>query len=40
MEAIVGAHVVKSFIVHTIVVPKDLKMVQLEEPSNLIQHDN
>lgn len=40
MKAIIEAHVVKSFMVHTMLLPKDLKVAQLEEPSNLIQHDN
>lgn len=40
MKAIIGAHVVKSFIVYTIFVLKDLKVAKLEEPLHLIQRDN
>lgn len=40
LKAIMGAHVVKSFIVYTISVLKDLKVAKLEEPLHLILHDN
>lgn len=40
MKAIIGAHVVKSFIVYTIIVLKDLKVAKLEEPLHLIQRDH